>query len=368
MRVLVVTVVHHPLDARIHERQIRALRADGVAVTYAAPWTAAGVAPDAVCDGVAVIDLPRAVGRRRTAALRAARRVIARHGPQHDLVLLHDPELVLAVVGRTQRLPPIVLDVHEDLGASLGDRSWVPSVLRPLGARLARRLEVWAEAHLHLLLAERAYAARFRRPHHVVPNLPWLPDAPPPPGTYRRVIYVGRLSRGRGAEELVALGSLLARSGGPTLDVVGPADADVRQLIAGAAEEGWLTWHGFVPNEQATDLIRGSIAGLALLHDLPNYRTSLPTKVIEYLASGVPVIATPLEESRRVVEGSAAGLLVPFGDVPATADAVRALTEDAELRCRLGAAGRAYVASEASWDAMAPAFVLLLRSLAGESP
>jgi glycosyltransferase involved in cell wall biosynthesis len=367
VRVLVVTVVHVPLDARIHHRQIRALRQADVDVTYAAPWTATGTATSMAAVGVTTRDLPRAQGRRRLTAIRAARRLVAELGPVHDLILLHDPELVLAVRGRLADLPPVVLDVHEDLPASLVDRPWVPAVARPLAERGARRLEAWAERRLHLLLAEEAYRHRFRRPHPVVPNLPWLPADVPPAGSEDRVVHVGRLSVGRGARELLALGERLTAAGGPSLVLAGPADAEVATALAGAHARGTVTWHGLLPNDQALDLVRGAVAGLALLHDLPNYRVSLPTKIVEYLAHGVPAVATPLPVAREVVEASGGGLLVPFEDVEAVAAAVDLLATDEVARRRLGDAGRAYVAAAHSWDAAAPAFVDHLRDLAGSA-
>jgi glycosyltransferase involved in cell wall biosynthesis len=363
VRVLVVTVVHTPLDARIHHRQIRALRDADVEVTYAAPFRATGTSPAAVVDGVATADVPRAVGRRRLAALRAARRTIARLGPRHDLVLLHDPELVLAVAGRLRRLPPVVLDVHEDLAASVLDRPWIPGPLRPLTAWLARRVEHLAERRLHLLLAETAYQQRFRRPHPVVPNLPWAPAEVLPAGTHDRVVHVGRLSTGRGAHELIAIGTALTAAGGPRLELAGPADADVRAAVQAAHDGGVLTWHGFVPNAAALELVGGAIAGLALLHDLPNYRTSLPTKVAEYLAHGVPAVVTPLPEAVALVEASGGGVVVPFGDAAAATAAVQELAVDADRRAALGKAGHAYLATH-SWDAIAPSFVLELRAIA----
>lgn len=380
MRVLVVTVVHVPLDARIHHRQVRALRDADVEVTLAAPFAATGTDPAAALAGVRTLDLPRATGRQRLGALRAARALIARVGPAHDLVLLHDPELVLAVAGRLRRLPPVVLDVHEDLVAALvDDRPWVPGPLRPAARWLARRLEAWSERHLAgLLLAETAYRSRFRGPHPVVPNLPWLPADPPPCGRQPRVVYVGRISEGRGARELIALGAALrdtpvpvvgAAGGGVLhLEVVGRPDADVREAIVAAHDAGALTWHGELPNDEAMRLVAGSVAGLSLLHDRANYRSSMPTKVVEYLAQGVAVVTTPLPEAARIVTTADAGRVVPFGDVDAALAALRTLAGDPGLRARAGAAGRAHVRAHASWDAEAPRFVAHLASLAGTSP
>ena len=76
MRVLVVTVVHHPADARILHRQISAMLDRGHRVCYAAPFRAFGVlAPP----GVEALDLPRSAEWRRAAAVWAARRVLARY-------------------------------------------------------------------------------------------------------------------------------------------------------------------------------------------------------------------------------------------------------------------------------------------------
>lgn len=362
MRVLVVTVVHTPLDARIHHRQIRAMVGAGWSVTYAAPWEATATPPAAAGRSVLALDLPRAAGRRRLPALRAARRLLAEQGPRHDLVVVHDPELLLAL-GRRRRLPPVVLDVHEDLAASLVDRPWVPGPLRRPVAALARRLERHAERRLHLLLAEEAYASRFRRPHPVVRNLPPLPPAPPPPGD-DRVVYVGRISRGRGVAELLALARRLG-PGEPRVELVGRPDDDVRAEVEAAHADGALVWHGWLPNDEAFGVLAGALAGLSLLHDLPNYRVSLPTKVVEYLAAGLPVVTTPLPAAAALVREADAGIVVDVGDLDATLAAVRRLAADPDAAAAMGRRGRELVARDWSWEREREVFLDALRTAAG---
>ena len=58
------------------------------------------------------------------------------------------------------------------------------------------------------------------------------------------------------------------------------------------------------------------------MRDHDNYRSSLPTKTLEYLALGVPVVATDLPGTRAVLEGLGGVWLVPPGDVPAMASAL----------------------------------------------
>lgn len=353
MHVLVVTVVHHPEDARIQHRQIAALLAAGHRVTFAAPFTARGVCPRL---GVSAIDLPRALGRRRVAALRAARDVVASRSADVDLLLLHDPELVLAVAGLRRR-PVTVWDVHEDTPASMSLKPWMPGPLRPVAAAGVRWLEGFADRHLRLLLAEDSYADRFSTAHPIVPNTAGVPEVTPPPGS-RRVVYLGNVTAARGVHDMVETARLLG--GRADVEIIGGAEPTIAAVLRAAVAENLLTWHGFVPNDRALHLLDGAVAGLSLLHDHANYRQSRPTKVIEYMSRGIPVITTPVPGARELVEKYDAGLVVPFSRPDLVAAAVRTLQDDADLRRRLGGNGHAAAQEHLHWTEDAARFVRLL--------
>jgi glycosyltransferase involved in cell wall biosynthesis len=357
MHVLVVTTVHIPTDARILHRQVRALRNAGHEVTMAAAWASRGVEPPA---DVTAVELPRAAGRHRVAALLAARAILRCPPSGVDLAILHDPELLLVTSGAAV---PVVWDVHEDLSSSLSDKAWLPRWLRATAACATAGLERRAERRHHLLLAEHAYGTRFRRPHRVVPNLPWLRPLELPSSPWPHVVYVGRLSRGRGVAELVALGEGLHVHGIETV-LIGPADADVLPLLESAQASGAVTWHGYLPNPQAIAATTGALAGLSLLCDEPNYRHSMPTKVVEYMERAVPVITTPLPLAQEIVERHGCGHVVPFGDVSAAMSAVLALKDDRAAWAELGRRGRAAVQEELSWDRAAVGFVAQLEEWA----
>ena len=214
MRVVVCTIVHHPADARIYHRQIRALLDAGHEVTYIAPVDPQDFYPERTRLSLQLKAVPRASGRRRTGAIRAARSALARHAADADLLLIHDPELLLALPARRRR-PPVIWDVHEDPAAALSTKPWLPRPLRPPAAVAVHTAERMAERYVHLILAERGYVARFARPHPVVPNTTYVPDVPAPPGDDRRVVYVGHLSPDRGTADMIELARLLrgARAG-----------------------------------------------------------------------------------------------------------------------------------------------------------
>lgn len=361
-RVLVCTVVHHPGDARIAHREMGALLDAGFEVTYLAPFGGFGVDPR---PGVTSVDVRRSYGRRRIRSLLDARRKIRALAPEHDLVLLHDPELLLVAgaAGRT----PVVWDVHEDVPATVEIRTWIPTWLRVPLVTFLTALLARAERRHHLLLAEHGYRRLFRGEHPVVPNSTSVPAVVPGPDAEgpARVVYVGSLTRDRGAAEIVALAEALEERGRDDVrvEVVGTAHGETGARLQEAHDAGRLVWHGFVPNDRALPLIHGAVAGLALLHDERNHRVSLPTKNMEYLAHGVPVVATPLPEVERFVEASGGGVVVPFGVAPV--EAVLALADDRERARELARRGHAYVAEHHSWDRDREVFVEAVRRWSG---
>lgn len=357
LRIMVMTVVHHPLDTRILIRQIAALLEAGHRITYAAPFAALGI--DSLPE-VTMIDLPRSTGRRRLAALRSARSTLKRLAGEHDVVIIHDPELLLAVAGLRQGA--VVWDVHEDTAAAVSYKEWVPKRLERVASVGVRALERWAEGRFALLLAESSYAERFHRPHPVVPNSTLVDRDAPPPGP-GRVVCVSTLTRARGAMDLIEVGRLL-RPEGVVVDVVGTASADVEKHLQVADLSGDIRWHGRLPHDQTLQRLRGATAGLSLLHDERNYRHSYPTKVFEYLAEGIPVIATPLPLVRDIIEGNDAGIIVPFRDPAAVAAAALALHHDAGLRMVLGRNGRDVVHRMHNWEDDAGAFVTAIEEVA----
>ena len=362
-RALVVTVVHHPQDARIRQRQIAALLEAGWQVTYAAPFSGYGIDPVEV-PGLTLVDLPRAQGRRRIRAIRAARALLHERAGDADIVLIHDPELLLAVGGLGQ--VPVVWDVHEDTAASVRMKPWLPSWLARPAAAAVRRVERSAERRVHLMLAEEGYRARFSGSHPVVPNTTVVPERPAAPDE-PRVVYVGHLTRARGAEELVATGALLHErtAGRLRLQLVGPADTACAELLDDPP--AGVEWLGFRPYAEAMAVLDGALAGLSLLHDQPNYRVSLPTKVAEYLAHGVPAITTPLPAAVALVESAEAGVVVPFlagrADPADVVDAILRLDASPDERRALGQRGHAYAREHLDWARLSQDFVDHLGSL-----
>ncbi|TMR32834.1 glycosyltransferase family 4 protein [Nonomuraea zeae] len=312
MRACVATTVHHPEDARIMHRQIRALIDAGHEVTYVAPFTYFNVTP---VMGLAAVDVAyhASPGRARAALRRGVR--------DADLLIVHDHRLLRAL---PHRRPPVVWDVRERV---------TPRQL----ARAERR---------HRLIGP-----------SVVPEATLVSAGPPPPGD-TRVVHIGRLSAECGVTELIGLAERLVPYG-IRMDLIGAAAPGVRPLLRDAQRVGLLDWFGYVPNRHALRMAEGALAGLALSGE--SVRTP-PTKIMDYMGRGLPVITTPPGAS--MVEGAGCGVVVPL-DVDAVLNAVLDLKEDAARRAELGARGHAAARLRHHWPDHAAAFVGQAETWAG---
>jgi glycosyltransferase involved in cell wall biosynthesis len=360
MKVLVCTIVHNPTDARIFRREIEALLAAGHSVTAIAPWRTDTPGPAEV----ARVFVPRAAGRNRLASAIAARARLRDLIPSHDLVLLHDPELLLVApwVEAKRLQVPIVWDVHEDLASAIGMKSYIPKILRLPLAWLVRRLERFAENYATLLLAEKGYQQRFRKSHQQVLNLPLV--GPLNSNTERKAqaIYVGSITYERGLTEMLELAKALEPHN-ISVRLIGECPNPLAADEIRAARN--VIWEGSLPNAQAMQAVEESMLGLSLLHDKPNYRHSMPTKILEYMASGVLVVTTPLPLAVEIA--SETGIVLPSFEISSYTDLAKLLADaisdrtDFENRTKT-----AYelVEREYNWLKAGPEFVSYLESVA----
>lgn len=357
LHVTVVTVAHRGDDARIAFRQIGALRRAGASVRFIAPGpVATGSNEDPVPVERIVID--RATEWKRFRSWWQAHRVVRGCRGATDIVIVHDLEAVIPV--RLARPGcPVVWDVHEDMVASVDDRDWIPRWMRPPMKRLVAAVERLAVSGSRMLLAEESYRQRLGD-WPVVPNSTAVPAHLPrfeqPSRPY--VIYVGRLSAARGLRPMIQLGRDLR--GEAQVVLVGAVDDDMRDVLRNAVSSGAVVWKGPLPNPDALTLMSGASVGLCLLEPLQNYVVSMPTKVYEYFAHGVPAVVSPLPLAVEAVERSNAGSVVDPHDREAIAAAVRAFTTDPERRRRAGRNGYEWVRKHHDWHLDGQRFVSTL--------
>ncbi len=175
-----------------------------------------------------------------------------------------------------------------------------------------------------------------------------------------RLIFVGRLAAVKGVPVLLEAFAA-ARRARPdlTLTLVGDGpdrpvlEADAARLgIAGA-----VRFAGYRAQDEVADLLASHDALV-----LPSFAEGVPVVLMEALAAYMPVIATAVGGVGELVKDGETGLLVAPGDAGALQAAIAALLDDAEIRDRMGAAGRARVAADFDARAEAARLATLIRA------
>jgi glycosyltransferase involved in cell wall biosynthesis len=358
--VLVLTTVHPPDDPRVRERTVGVL-APVMPVRYAS--RAPG--PTHV-DGFTWVPLEGNRLRRWVRGLREALR------SDVAVVSIHDPELLPVGFAARATGRRVVIDVHEDVPAQIRRKEYLPQALRWPLALFAGALIRVAERVCVVTLAEHNYQHLVTRPQPVFVNYPLgerLPTAPPPPddtpGDGRAIVYVGDVTAARGAELMVRATAGLEQP--RPLVLVGRCREPLRSRLRALSDELGvdLRLTGFVPHAEAMRHVAAACVGLSPLLGDPNHRDSLPSKVIEYLAVGVPVLASDLPGTRRVVEGLPGVRLVPPGDLAAWTAALRSAVGDQALE-RAARSGAATVRARYTWPTTA--VIALYRRLRDPDP
>jgi glycosyltransferase involved in cell wall biosynthesis len=160
------------------------------------------------------------------------------------------------------------------------------------------------------------------------------------------VALVARMLRDKGIYEFVEAAHRLHDAGVNARFVLigvpdpeNPASVPVEQLRSWHGQKG-VEWWGFQEDMPST----WRQVHIACLPS--SYREGLPKALIEAAACGLPIVTTDAVGCREVVKNGDNGLLVPAGDVPALAKALRILIADEDLRSRMGKRSRARAEGE----------------------
>ncbi|MBW6525099.1 glycosyltransferase family 4 protein [Sphingomonas sp. RHCKR47] len=172
----------------------------------------------------------------------------------------------------------------------------------------------------------------------VFPNATRRPVLPPRlTDDETRLLFLGRLGERKGSRDLVDALARLDSTLGWRMIMAGDGEvAETRARVAAAGLSNKVEVPGWVGAEYVAKLIAEADVLI-----LPSYNENLPMSVIEGMAAGLAVIATPVGAVEDIVADGETGLLVAPGDVPALAEAIRRLLHDPDLRAQLGSAAAA---------------------------
>jgi glycosyltransferase involved in cell wall biosynthesis len=355
VRVAHIANFHQPLDVRIFQKECRTLAQAGYEVHLIIRDP-----EDSERDGVRFHALARndergKIGRiwsRLSGAYRIAKSLRA------DLYHFHEPELI--VTGLLLRLggAKVIYDVHEDapeeaFSVTSGRvKGWIRS-------QMMRMLEGLARVFLTGFVCATPHIARRFPPKKTVTvrNLPLLSEfddvgeVSPYESRPETMVYVGGIFAIKGVYELVQ-----------ALEIVGKT-RPVRLSLAGAFESpeferalrqlpGWqyVDYLGWQSREEVARLLSESRLGAVTFQPKREYLVALPVKMFEYMAAGIPVVASDFALWREIVEATRCGRLADPSDPASLAQAILWLLDHPQEAAEMGRQGQRAVQNELNWE------------------
>ncbi|HYK83086.1 MAG TPA: glycosyltransferase [Gemmatimonadales bacterium] len=300
--------------------------------------------------------------------VRLITRVARRTGS--EVILCRDLPLAVASVLAARRLRiPVILDMAENYPAMFASRhatgrakSWGALVRSP---RVARLVERWVlprvDGVLVVVEESRARLVALGVPADriaIVSNTPPLARldasaASHTPGGVLKLVYLGKVEEERGIGTLLeATGLLRAEGCAVALTVYGHGrDLAFFQARARALglEPPAVVFRGRVPNPLALAELADMHVGVIPHWTDEQINTTVPNKLFDYMAAGLPVVTADAVPLKRIVESCGCGVVYRARDAADLARALRAL-RDAPARQLAASRGRAAVRGHYHWE------------------
>jgi glycosyltransferase involved in cell wall biosynthesis len=181
------------------------------------------------------------------------------------------------------------------------------------------------------------------------------------------MLYIGRLSTDRGLlVYLEILRHLRMRGLAARLILAGvftPASEQTQFYSAASDMLEFIDFRGWVSYQDLPDLLTSADLGLALLQPLPRYVAALPVKLFEYMAAGLPVLASDFPPIRQVVQPLMCGALCDPSDPQAASQILSDWSASPALPRSAGLRGYQAVQERYNWENLAESLVALYRDI-----
>ncbi len=272
-----------------------------------------------------------------------------------DMYHIHDPELLRIALKLKRKGKKVIYDAHEDLPRQVMSKHYIPLFLRKIVSFLVEHYENYIAGKLDGVITATPYIEKrflmINQNTIAVNNFPILHELileeKYPHKSENIICYVGGMTKIRGAVEMIkAIESL-----------------NIKLLIAGSFLEPYLKdelmklngWNkieelGFVNRNAVREVYSKSKLGLVVLHPTTNYLDSLPVKMFEYMASGLPVVASNFPLWKEIIEKNNCGICVDPLNVKQISNAIQYILDNPEHAKVMGENGKKAVLEKYNWD------------------
>lgn len=354
VKVCHMTSVHHSHDTRIFYKECTSLAKAGYDVYLVAPGLSRRE------QGVGVIGVGEKPHSRIKRMIVMVRRVFSvALELDCEIYHLHDPELLRAGIKLKKLGKKVIYDSHENYPAQISNKTYLPRLVRNLISTLYRRYETYCVKRFDAVVfpckieGKDIFENRAKRTVFL-DNYPLLDEVfdgetNPRAQDPFTVCYAGGLTHNRGITHLT---KAVYQSGAKLL-LAGRFNSKKYQTqLQTMKENECVDLLGQLSRNEVLNVYSRSSVGAATLLRVGQYgkTDNLPTKVLEYMSAGLPVIITDYPYARKVIEKYHCGICVEPDNVEQISETISFLKDNPTIAFEMGQNGRNAVSKEFIWE------------------
>ena len=349
--VMLANSTHPPTDTRIFQKEAKTLLAAGYEVTIIVPHTESFIR-----DGINIIAVPlhkKGFGKLLINPWNVLRKALQQ--PRSAIFHIHDSELLMIGMVLWMFRRRIIYDAHEDTPKQISYQHWIPGPLKKPYAWFYYLLEkICGWCFDAIIIAEPVIGQYF--PKHktvLIRNFPKVESFKkfaqvPLLERQKKLVYIGLLSKVRGLQQMVDAAKEAQRTTVFEFVLGGQfAPPSLQTDIVGNYPVNFVGW---VNSDALVASLFSSRVGIIIPNPIERYKTNYPVKLFEYMAAGLPVIASDQGEASAFVRESGCGILVDPLDVEQIAGAIIELMNNDREAAAMGASGQRLVFEKYNWE------------------
>lgn len=351
-----LTSVHSPFDVRIFHKECKTLVKAGYDVTLIAQHD-----KNETVDGIKIVALPKIKNRTFRMIRLPLKTLWFALKKKADVYHLHDPELLpVGVFLKLFKAKNIIYDVHEDYAKQKLSEVYIPKIARTYIAFLIRTTEYLSSKLFNgIITATENILKNFS--HHkraksirnfpIISNFSAVKRNNDTKINIFNLIYIGILTEIRGITQIIKALDLINSNKKIKLTLYGqfypPYYKEKAMNLRGFKKVEYLGW---TEPRTIPGLLKKSDAGIVCFLPEPNHIHAMPNKIFDYMAAGLPVIASNFPLWKEIVEENMCGICVNPLKQKEIAKALKYLMEHPKLRKKMGENGRKAVLEKYNWE------------------
>lgn len=359
-KVCIISTVHNAFDVRIFFKEAKSLHNQGYQISLIVKHP-----QNSLVEGIKILALPEIRSKILRILFLPIRALSLAVNEKAALYHFHDPELIfIGLLIKLMTGSVVIYDAHEDFPSTVFARDWIPVWLQPILSRIIDYLELTISRYFDAVItADPAVAQRFSRIHEKVTILYNVPPrqltADPPSEARERertLVHIGSISRSRGIWFLFdVIKELIRMEVDFQLDFYVNTTSwgimmDFADQIAKEGLSSYVNIYKAIPYPELLEDLRNYRIGLIAFLNLEKYRKNIATKMFDYMASGLAIVASDLPPQREVIEVARCGKLIEPDDPQAFANAIKELLSDPEEAYAIGKKGWSAIQKQYCWE------------------